>query len=104
MVQLPSEARLSGNSRCLLVGGLLHLGQGDAGFHRQGHAALVQRAHPVQPLGGQQHFAMERNLAADQAGIAALGHDWRAGLVADARGWRRLRAVVAGFSSSGEWP
>ena len=85
MVQLPSEARLRGNRKCSASAARLHLRQGDAGVHRQGHAAFVQRADAVQPLGGQQHFAMQGNLSAHQPGIAALRYQRRAGFMADAQ-------------------
>ena len=104
MVQLPSEARLSGNSRPCVVGGVLHLGQGHAGFHRQGHAAFIQARIAVQALGREQHFAMQRDLAADQSGIAALGARLACRSRCRCASMAETSAVVAGFSSSAVWP
>ena len=64
----------------------LHGKQRQARFHRHGHGGLIGLAHLVHALQGQNHFVLAgffagyrltRNLAADQAGIAALGHDRR---------------------------
>ena len=74
-----------------LRGGLLCFCQNHARFGGQNHAALVQSTDAVHALHGQQHFAMKRNLAAHQPGIAALGHDGYSRLKTDAHDGCNLR-------------
>ena len=80
MVQLPSAARLSGNSRPCVGGGLLHGLQHAAGLDRHRQVGAVDRADAVQPRQAQQHLraAGVGHAAADQAGVAALRHHARA--------------------------
>jgi hypothetical protein len=76
MVQLPSAARLSGNSRPALRG-LLHRLQHAAGLGGEGQVGGVDGAHAVHALQAQQHLraAGVGHAAAHQAGVAALRHD-----------------------------
>ena len=57
MVQLPSAARLSGNSKPGLVGRLLHGLQHAAGLDRHRQVGGVDRAHAVHALQAQHHLA-----------------------------------------------
>ena len=102
MVQLPSEARLSGNSRSLLVGGALHLGQRHAGFDRQGHAAL----HPRRGCGSAawSRAALRHEAESARPPVRYCRPGGRAWCRSHGR-WRSMAetsAVVAGFSSSGD--
>ena len=81
MVQLPSAPSESGNSRFCGGGGLLRLDQHDAGLAGHGVGGGVDLADAVEPLEREQDLAVVRRLAADEAGVAALRHDRRAGLV-----------------------
>ena len=74
---LPSEARLKGNSRPALGRDLLSLRQRKPRFHSHGVGGEVDVAHPIEPFERDHHLvsALERDLAADEAGIAALRHD-----------------------------
>ena len=68
------------------VGGcrrLLRLLQHHAGFAGHGVRRGIDLADFVEAGERDQQFAVERNLAADQAGIAALRHHRRAGLVGE---------------------
>ena len=81
MVQLPSAPSESGNSRFCVGGGLLRLDQHDAGLAGHGVGGRVDLADAVHALEREQDLAVVRRLPADQAGVAALRHDRRAGLV-----------------------
>jgi hypothetical protein len=75
-------------------GGILRLLERDASLGSQGHAGRAEVADAVHPFQAQQHFAMERNLAAHQAGVAALRHDMCSGLVADGQDRRDLLGAL----------
>ena len=81
--QLPSEARLNGNSRSAAGRDLLRLGEHEPGFDRHGVGGEVDVANMSHPLQRDHDLvtALEGNLSADQAGIAALRHDGRAASV-----------------------
>ena len=83
MVAEPSEARLSGKRRPRRGRGLVHRGQRQPGLDHQHVVVGVDLAHRPHPLQREQHLAL-RDLAADQAGVAALRRDRRPGLGADA--------------------
>ena len=81
--QLPSEARLNGNSRPRIGRDLLCLREHQSRLDRHGVRGQIDVAHAVEPL-QRDHDLMarlERDLSADQPGIAALRHDLRPGLV-----------------------
>src|SRR5580704_14132394 len=62
-------------------GGFLRARQDDARLAGHGVRGGVDLADAVEPLERQHDLAVERGLAADQAGIAALRHDRGPGLV-----------------------
>ena len=102
MVQLPSAPSESGNSR-RRVGGVLRLDQHDAGLAGHGVRGRVDLADAVEPRQREHDLALVRRLAADEAGIAALRHDWRPGLVRELQDRRDFR-LEPGRSTSGERP
>ena len=77
MVQLPSAARLSGNSKPGLGGRCLHLLQHAAGLDRDRLVGGVERRGRGSGAPRQQDLraAAVGHAAADQAGVAALRHD-----------------------------
>ena len=83
--QLPSAARLSGNSRPRVRRGGLYVGEDAAGLDRHGIVMDVDVADFVHPAGRQNDFAVVVMglTGAGEAGISALRHDRRAGLVTD---------------------
>ena len=94
MVQLPSAPSDSGNSRSTSAGALLRDLQHHAGLAGHGVGGGIDLADLVQPPQRDDHLAIVRGLAADQAGIAALRHQRDlvlAGELAD-RGHFRRRA------------
>ena len=103
MVQLPSAASDSGNSRSTSRGALLRDLQHHAGLAGHGVGGGIDLADVVQPPQRDHDLAMMRRLSADQAGIAALRHQRDAvlaGELADAA----TSAVEPGRSTSGERP
>ena len=92
MVQLPSAPRLSGNSRPASAGRLLGALQHAAGLDRHRHVRRIEAAHAVQARQAQHHLAaaVVGHRAADQAGVAALRHDGRAVLGAQAHHLRHF--------------
>ena len=102
------RTQAQGKQQTFGSGRFLCLFESDAGFGGQRHAVRVDGADAVHARQAQQHFAVERNLSADQTGIAALGHDGGAGLVADGedcgdflggRGLEQQRAVAVVFAA-----
>ncbi|MNS90839.1 hypothetical protein D3C72_1249050 [compost metagenome] len=81
--------KAEGEEAVLFLGQLLGLQQGDAGLQRHGVVQRRHVAHGAQLACGQQDFA-EGDLAADQAGAAALGHDGDAVAGADRDGLGRF--------------
>ena len=71
---------------------LLSLRQRKPRFHNHGVGGEVDVAHPIEPFERDHHLvsALERNLAADEAGIAALRHDRGPRLVGDLKDRRDL--------------
>ena len=83
--------------------GALRVGEDDAGLAGHGVGGGIDLADAVEPLERQHDLAVVRGLAADQAGIAALRHDGRAGLVRELEDGGDF-ADRAGRSTKGERP
>ena len=64
-------------------GGLAGARQGDAGLAGDGVRGRIDLADAVEPVEREHDLVVQRNLAADQPGIAALRHDRRCGLVGE---------------------
>src|SRR6202008_1041758 len=62
---------------------LLRAGEDDASFGDQHVVLDVDVADAVHALKREQYFALRRDLATDQTGVAALRHDGCSGLIAD---------------------
>ena len=90
MVQLPSEGSEQRKQPVGLGRGLARAQQGHARFAGHGVGDRIDLAHAVEPLEREHDLAVLRDLAADQAGIAALRHDRGRGLVRELEDCRDL--------------
>ena len=84
-------------------GGLARALQRDAGLAGQRVRCRVDLADAVEPVERQHDLVVQRDLAADEPGIAALRHDRRRGVVGEFEN-RDTSSTDAGRSTTGVWP
>ena len=99
MVQEPSEASDSGNRRSTLSAASCDLLQGHAGLDDHGVGCGVDLADRCRAAAATSRICRPDrvgDLAADEAGVAALRHDLQAAPVGEGARWRRLPASSRG--------